>query len=150
MGKATGTFTSLGTPSWGSVRICGLPGGAECTVGNKAPAYFGTIPRTRLFLGVLISSAHWEEKNCLKAEEKKREPPKKTRDSIKKQAEKAGWFPLQSQKHFNWQAPLSTELWGLSDNCYCAAVRAVFTYTKVVCCAISINASSIYFPGAFI
>lgn len=75
MGKATGAFMSLGTPSWGSVRICGLPGGAECTVGNKAPAYFGTIPRTRLFLGVLISSAHWEEKNNLKVGEKKRDPP---------------------------------------------------------------------------
>ena len=78
-------------------------------------------------------------------------PPKKTRDSTKKKrAEKAGWFPPQSQKHFKWQALLSTELWGLSDNCYCAAVRAVFTYTKVVCCAISINSSRIYFPGDFI
>lgn len=51
--------------------------------GKQSPAYFGTIPRTWLFLGVLISSAQCEEKNNLKAVEGKR-PPKKTRDNVKK------------------------------------------------------------------
>lgn len=52
--------------------------------GKQSPAYFGTIPRTWLFLGVLISSAQCEEKNNLKAVGGKR-PPKKTR---KRQHEK--------------------------------------------------------------
>lgn len=40
--------------------------------GKQSPAYFGTIPRTRLFLGVLILSAQREEKNNLKVKEKKK------------------------------------------------------------------------------
>lgn len=41
--------------------------------GKQSPAYFGTIPRTRLFLGVLILSAQREEKNNLKVKEKKKQ-----------------------------------------------------------------------------
>lgn len=105
MGKATGAFTSLGTPSWGSVRICGLPGEAECTVGNKAPAYFGTIPRTKLFLGVPILSAHWEEKNNLKAEEKKENPPRRQDTALKKRQKRQDDFLFNrrvtlTDKHF--------------------------------------------------
>lgn len=43
--------------------------------GKQSPAYFGTIPRTRLFLGVLILSAQREEKNNLKVKEKKNQNP---------------------------------------------------------------------------
>lgn len=41
--------------------------------GKQSPVYFGTIPRTRLFLGVLILSAQREEKNNLKVKEKKKQ-----------------------------------------------------------------------------
>lgn len=99
--------------------------------GKQSPAYFGTIPRTRLFLGVPISSAQWEEKNNLKARGEKKEPPKKTRDSIKKKKrqKRLDDFLLNCRKPFNWQALSSTELPGLSNNCYYAAVWAVFTYS---------------------
>lgn len=40
--------------------------------GTQSPAYFGTIPRTRPFLGVLISSARGEEKNNPQSEGKKK------------------------------------------------------------------------------
>lgn len=50
--------------------------------GKQSPAYFGTIPRTRLFLGVLILSAQREEKNNLKVKEKKK--PKTQSHKIKR------------------------------------------------------------------
>lgn len=43
--------------------------------GKQSPAYFGTIPRTRLFLGVLISLEQLKEKNNLKAKEERKPLP---------------------------------------------------------------------------
>lgn len=81
-------------PGYTELSVCeGLlsPRRAWMHSGKQNRAYFGTIPRTRLFLGVLISSAQWEEKNILKAREGEGgAPPKKTRDGIKKRKSRKG------------------------------------------------------------
>lgn len=84
----------------GSVRICCLPRGAEYTVGNKALLTLGLFPGQGSFWVCSYRQCSEREKNNLKARGKKKEPPKKTRDSIKKQqkAEKAGRFPPKLQK----------------------------------------------------
>lgn len=111
MGKARGIFTSLGTLSWGSVRIGCLPGRAEYTVGNKNLLTLGLFPGQGSFWVCWCHQQRERKKITLKWGEQK-EPPKKTRDSIKKGKSRKGRMILSS----NAESTLTDKhFWALSS-----------------------------------
>lgn len=86
--------------------------------------------------------------------EEQKEPPKKTRDGTfffsskrRRKRKKLSDFVLNLRKHFHWQEPFSTGLFGLRNDCWKSSLQVDFNWLNAVSWTIH-DSITTHFQGA--